>query len=99
MHTANVHGSIVTAEIGVGVELVALQTVGCGVDGEQLRARIEFGEAVVGRNPQVTVVIFQNAQHRVVGQALFLAVGAESLRLHIEAIQAALGAEPQRAIG
>src|ERR1044072_4890341 len=80
---------------GVVGKLIALQTVGRGEVAAGSLHGIEAGQAVVGTEPELAAVIFQDAEDGVVRQSVCFREAGKVARAHIKKQQAArVGPQP-----
>ena len=99
IHPAKEHDPSVVFEVPPLVELVGLQPICLIVILKLPGLWVEAGNTAVGADPQVAMLVFQNAVDEIIGQPVFDAVNSEYPGLRVEVVKAAGGPQPQDAAG
>ena len=105
--TTQQYVSVLTGEDGTGVELVALQTVGCGIVVETVVVSAvlmvtlddDTAHTTAGGHPDIVVLIFGDTTDVIVRQTLFLGQITQVVVFHVQDVQTLAGTYPKQTSG
>ena len=95
IYPAKIHLSALALGKRPAVELIALQTIPHIIVFYQPAAWIEARQSLAGTDPQISILILQDARHRVICQTVFFGIVHKRLAGWFKTAQAIVGAQPQ----